>query len=138
MDRSQDDVADLYLAAFVEIPVSETVLPVIVAFGGEAERGSRGRRQLPRSREKVRVDVGLGYRHDLHILLFGFLKIHPDVPPGIDHSRLSGSLAPDKVTGLRQVIVVDTFEQHESLLSKPTLCLTVTRCYYPNIYMSIK
>ena len=54
--------------------------------------------------------MGLGDRHDLHLFFLGFIQIHLNVAPGVYNHGRPVCLTPDKVTGLRQILVVDPLE----------------------------
>src|SRR5699024_5198069 len=63
----------------------ETVLPVLASFTGDVNRGVGRRGQFSGPGEVVGVDVGLGHRHDLHVVFAGQVEVDVDVSAGIDH-----------------------------------------------------
>src|SRR5699024_5037025 len=90
----------------------ETVLPVLASFAGDVDRGAGRRGQFSGPGEVVGVDVGLGHRHDLHVVFAGQIEVDVDVSAGIDHDRFSFGLASDEVAGLGEIVVVEAFQQH--------------------------
>src|SRR5699024_4175889 len=86
-------------------------LPVLASFAGDVNRGVGRRGQFSGPGEVVGVDVGLGHRHDLHVVFAGQVEVDVDVSAGIDHDRFSFGLASDEVAGLGEVVVVDAFQQ---------------------------
>ena len=91
--------------------VQPLVFPIGVAF--VADKNFRAFfRQLARSRNKVRVDVGFRHGGEAETVLGGEFQVTIHIALGIDDERLAGALATDEVGVLGEGVVGDLAEEH--------------------------
>src|SRR5699024_867569 len=93
-----------------------TVGPIRPALVGDVHRCAGGGGQFARAREVVGVNVGLRHAHDTHVVLCGYAHVYVDVAARVDDDGFTFGLAADEVGRLGEVIVIDTFKQHENSL----------------------
>jgi hypothetical protein len=88
------------------------ISPLAAALAREMQRSAGSRCQGPGAGDEIGVDVRLGDVSDAHAISACRTRVHADVRVGVDDDRVSRLLAGDQVTPVRQVLVVESSEEH--------------------------
>ena len=113
----QLDVADaegvaIVQEAHIDIAFGPFELPIRPAFRREIADHSVALHQLACSAEVIGVDVSVRHGGNAQIIFCGNLEVTVNVALGVDHDRLTGTLATDQVDVLGEGGVGDLSKKH--------------------------